>query len=147
MLFQAHTIHASPGARRKSKRVGRGNSSQKGTYSARGLKGQKARSGGKSGNRRRGFKPSLQKIPKIGGFHSLVSKPKTITLMTLNRKTITGELVTPDTLVEKGLLSTSHKRVKIVSSGKLDHPITIEGCAVSASAKVLIEKVGGEIKL
>ena len=147
MELQSHTMQSARGARRKTKRVGRGNSSQKGTYSARGMKGQKARSGGKGGNRRRGFKRSLQKIPKMGGFRSLAIKPETITLAMLHKKTSAGEHITPAVLVEKGLLSPSRKRVKIVTSGELGHALTIEGCGVSASAKALIEKVGGEVKL
>lgn len=147
MELQSHTMRSSVGARRKTKRIGRGNSSQKGTYSTRGMKGQKARSGGKSGNRRRGFKPSLQKIPKIGGFRSLATKPETLTLAMLNKHTTAGEHITPAVLIEKGLLSLSRKRVKIVMSGELNHALTIEGCGVSASAKTAIEKVGGQVKL
>ncbi|MFA6254919.1 MAG: hypothetical protein WC675_02675 [Patescibacteria group bacterium] len=49
-----HNLKVNKKARKKSKRVGRGNASGHGTYSTRGLKGQKSRSGGKGGLKRRG---------------------------------------------------------------------------------------------
>jgi len=57
------------------KRKGRGNASGKGTYASRGLKGQRARSGGRSGLKRRSLMRQLiKKTPKIGGFKSLRKK-------------------------------------------------------------------------
>ena len=47
-----HNLKVNKKAKRKVRRVGRGNASGSGTYSGRGLKGQKARSGGKSGLKR-----------------------------------------------------------------------------------------------
>ncbi|MCG2701107.1 50S ribosomal protein L15, partial [Candidatus Parcubacteria bacterium] len=46
MSLSLHTIKPAKGATKKRKRIGRGNASGTGTYSGRGLKGQKSRSGG-----------------------------------------------------------------------------------------------------
>ena len=74
MKIKLHNLTALPKTPRK-KRVGRGNASGKGTYASRGLKGQKARSGGRSGLRRRSLMQQLiKKTPKIGGFKSLKKK-------------------------------------------------------------------------
>lgn len=59
------------------KRVGRGNASGKGTYSGRGIKGQRARAGGRGGLKKRSIMRQLiKKTPKIGGFKSLKQKRK-----------------------------------------------------------------------
>lgn len=59
------------------KRVGRGNGSGKGTYSGRGIKGQRARAGGSGGLKKRSImKQLIKKTPKIGGFKSLNQKRK-----------------------------------------------------------------------
>ncbi|MBU2542674.1 50S ribosomal protein L15 [Patescibacteria group bacterium] len=146
MVLTPSTIKPAKNSKRKSKRVGRGNSSGKGTYSARGLKGQKSRSGGKSGNQRRGFKSSLQKIPKLRGFKSLDPKKETVTLSVLERAVKDGNLVNPAFLNKMGLISRPQNGVKIVATGKLTKKIEVRGCLVSKKAVELIEKVGGSVK-
>lgn len=145
MSLSAHTIKSAPGSRKTSKRVGRGNSSQKGTYSSRGMKGQKSRSGGKSGNKLRGFKASLQKIPKNRGFKSLIKPKETVTLSTLERITKVNDVVTPYSLEKIGVISSAKLGVKIVAKGELTHAINVNGCIASKNAAIIIEKAGGKL--
>ena len=145
MEIGAHTIK--PGNRRNlhSKRVGRGNGSGKGTYSARGLKGQKSRSGGRGGLQRRAFKQSLQKVPKLRGFKSSAVRPESVTLSMLERVFDAGAEVTPFILKEKGLISNARKGAKIVASGTLSKKIAVSGCTFSVKAAEMIEKAGGSL--
>lgn len=145
MAIGAHTIQPKHGSTHTSKRLGRGNGSQKGTYAGRGMKGQKARSGGKSGTSVRGFKQSLQKVPKLRGFTSMHPKAQTVTLATLERVGQTDVAVTPVFLKEAHVIKDTAHPVKIVSTGTLSKALTIIGCVATKSAIAAIEQVGGKI--
>lgn len=145
MALSAHTIQPHPKSHTSKKRVGRGNGSGKGTYSSRGLKGQRARSGGKGGVQRRGFKAALQKVPKLRGFHSLVNKKELVTLTTLERIVASGDVVTPAFLHKKGVVDAPKNGVKVVATGTLTKNITLKGCLVSKTGIAAIEKAGGSI--
>ncbi|MFH1946995.1 MAG: 50S ribosomal protein L15 [Candidatus Magasanikbacteria bacterium] len=146
MELSPSTIKPASKSKRKSKRLGRGNGSGKGTYSARGLKGQRSRSGGKSRNQIRAFKASLQKIPKLRGFKSLVSRKETVTLAELEKFANEKQVVNPAFLTKVGVISTPKNGVKIVARGELKKKLKIESCLASKNAVELIEKVGGSIK-
>jgi large subunit ribosomal protein L15 len=74
METKLHNLIASSRKSRKT-RKGRGNASGKGTYCSRGLKGQRSRSGGRAGLKKRSLMRQLvKKIPKIGGFRSRKKK-------------------------------------------------------------------------
>ena len=143
-MTQAHTIQTSRTTQKK-KRVGRGNASGKGTYSARGMKGQRARSGGKRGTKRRGFKQALQKVPKLRGFKSIAARPQTVKLADLERACDAGAAVTPWTLKKAGVARDPKNGIKIVASGTLSKKLMIEGCLATKSAVAAIEKAGGSI--
>lgn len=131
---------------KKRKRVGRGG--KRGTYSGRGIKGQKSRAGGR-------FKPIirslLKKYPKLRGykFKSLIEKPVIINIETLEKKFKSGEKINPQILLERNLIRRMKGRipeVKILAQGKLTKVLVIEGCQFSKKAKEIIEKAGGQIK-
>lgn len=145
MTLTTQTIGPGAGARRKSKRVGRGNASQKGTYSSRGLKGQRSRSGGKSGLARLGFKSRLQKVPKLRGFKSDKIKPETVTLSRLSQVCTDGGTITPALLKKLGAVHRPERGVKIVATGAIDKALNISGCLASKKAAEHIEKAGGTI--
>lgn len=147
MSLRPETIQPAKGSKRTSKRLGRGNGSTKGTYAGRGLKGQRARSGGKSKTQLRGFRKSLQKVPKLRGFKSLVPKKEVVTLSTLNRIFADGEHVTPWTLEKKGVVDHPSRGVKVVATGTLSKKLTVTECAASAGAVEAIQKAGGTITL
>lgn len=144
-MIQANTVQSTKDAKRKKKRVGRGNASQKGTTAGRGMKGQRARSGGKSKTAIRGFRAALQKVPKLRGFNSIKAKKETVTLETLSRICADGEVVTPFTLEEKGVIASADNGVKVVATGAIDKKVNLSGCHVSKGAADAITKVGGSV--
>lgn len=145
MTLSAHTIQSAHGSRHKSKRLGRGNASGKGTMSGRGGKGQTARSGGGRRSYLRAFKPSLLKVPKLRGFNSFKPRPEIVTVSALNRIAVDGVLITPAWLKGKGVIGSTETGVKIIGKAEIAKKLTIEGCLASKGAAAAIEKAGGTI--
>ncbi len=145
MALAPHTLKPHTHKKSPAKRVGRGNASGKGTYSARGLKGQKARSGGRGGLKVKGFRPSLLKIPKLRGFHSFKVKPAVVSLKTLARVTMAEAKVTPAFLLKRGVVASTKYGVKFIGAGPFPHAISVSRCFASKAAAAAIEKAGGKI--
>jgi len=133
------------------KRIGRGG--KRGTYSGKGNKGQKARSGGSIPPGFEGQDTTLvQRSPKIRGFVSPNLPNIEISLDVLEKHFKSGDKVTPLVLKEKKIIKLSKRsrarkvaRVKILANGKITKKLIIEGCFVSKSAREAIEKAGGNI--
>lgn len=146
--MELHTLKAFRGSRKKAKRIGRGLGSSHGTYSTRGMKGQRSRSGGSKGLKQKGMKQLLLRIPKLSGFKSLHKKDTVVNLDALQRLFKDGETVTPVTLIKKSGITVPKQgmpAVKILSIGSLTKKLTIMHCRVSDSAKKKIEAAGGTI--
>jgi len=105
MSLSLHTIKPAKGSTKKRKRVGRGNASGHGTYSTRGIKGQKARSG-VSNLKRLGMKMTLMRTPKKRGFKSLKPKDQVLNLTDINKNFKDGDTINPKILLKKGLIDT-----------------------------------------
>ncbi|HAM88177.1 MAG: LSU ribosomal protein L15p (L27Ae) [Candidatus Falkowbacteria bacterium GW2011_GWC2_38_22] len=145
MSLSQHKIKAESGSQKSKKRVGRGNASGHGTYSTRGLKGQKSRSG-VSNLKRLGMRQLLLKTPKKRGFTSLQEKSPIVGLDNINLAYKDGETVTVKDLFEKGLIATPKLGAKILGNGQLTvSNLTFEGTKVSKSAKEQIDKTKGKI--
>ena len=142
--------------RKDRKRVGRGPGSGKGKFSGRGVKGQKSRSG--SHKMRSGFEggqmPIYMRIGKLRGSTSKDAMPvgpfrtetAPINLRDLDRFE-SGDVVTPESLVEKRLLKNTKIDVKLLGTGEVSKKLTIRVHAISASAREKIEAAGGTIEL
>jgi large subunit ribosomal protein L15 len=144
-LVKQNSIAPAPGSRHASKRVGRGNGSGHGTYSGRGCKGQKSRSGDKV---RPGFEggqlPLIKRLPRKRGFTNIFrTEYSTVNLSELN-KFESGAEVTPEVMKASGIIKTLAKPVKILADGALDHPLTVKANKFSASARAKIEAAGGK---
>ncbi|PKM89118.1 50S ribosomal protein L15 [Candidatus Falkowbacteria bacterium HGW-Falkowbacteria-2] len=133
-MLSLNNIKRSVGATSKRKRVGRGNSSGHGTYSTRGLKGQKSRSG-VSGLKRLGMRQQLLQTPKSRGFRSLQPKNQVVSISAINSNFKDGELVSPESLYEKDLIKNAGKPVKILGKQKLTVKAKFEGVAMSETVK------------
>lgn len=129
---------------KKKKRVGRGNASGSGNYSTRGMKGQRSRSGGKSGLAIRSIKSYLLRIPKVRGFKSYKRDMSTVNLYEIEANFNTGDKITAKELLQKGLISTTANGLKVLSDGKLTKNFVIEANAFSKSAEEKITKAGGQ---
>lgn len=144
MSLTLHTIKPFPKSKKRSRRVGRGLGSR-GTYSGRGQKGQRARSGGRKGLKLKGIKKMLLGIPKVRGFKSFYPKMKVVNISDLDKNFKDGDKVTPETLRKVGMIDKIRAGVKILGDGELSKKLEVEGCAVSSRAKEKIEKAGGKI--
>ncbi|PIR96464.1 MAG: 50S ribosomal protein L15 [Candidatus Doudnabacteria bacterium CG10_big_fil_rev_8_21_14_0_10_42_18] len=143
-MLKLHELKRHPGASRKRKVVGRGLSSGHGTYSTRGAKGQKARTGhsklpaGFEGGRQ----PLIRQLPKSRGFRSLTGKAAVVSLTKLNVFK-DGDTVNLIALKKKGLINKNAKAAKILK-GEIKKSLTIS-IPASASVKMAVEKAGGKI--
>lgn len=128
------------------KRVGRGLGSGSGTYSGRGIKGQKARTGGSI---RPGFEggrmPFIRQIPKARGFKSIHQKPATLDLQKVAAAFASESLVSPRELLARGFIESAKQPVKIVGKNADEKKLTFQNLALSAGAKAAIEAAGGKI--
>lgn len=128
--------------RKKRKTIGRGG--KRGTYSGKGNKGQKARSGGNVDPLFEGGRSSLvERLKKVRGFKSPHAKKVNINLNDLERNFENGEKVDVKSLIEKGLIDRIEAKngVKILGTGKLGKKITVDKeISMSQSAKKVIEK-------
>ncbi|MBT3412524.1 MAG: 50S ribosomal protein L15 [Candidatus Jacksonbacteria bacterium] len=146
MALSLHTIQPNKGSRKKSKRVGRGNASGAGTFSGRGMKGQRSRTGGKGGLRKRAITQQfLSKIPKLKGFNSLNTPYDVVNLDDIDAAFKEADTVTKGLLIKKGLVNKNTIGVKCLGRGTIAKPLTIKLDAVSESAKEKIEKAGGSV--
>jgi large subunit ribosomal protein L15 len=143
---------ASP--RKDRKRVGRGLGSGKGRYSGRGIKGQKARSG--SHKMRAGFEggqmPIYMRLGKQRGSYSkdaMPIGPHRTSTVPVNVRDLDrfdeGAEVTPETLVQIGLIRNTRVDVKILGHGDLKKKLTVTAHFFSASAREKIEGAGGSV--
>lgn len=138
-MLSLHSITKTRGSAQKRKRVGRGNSSGRGTYSTRGLKGQKSRSG-VSGLKRMGMKKQLMQIPKSRGFKSLNPKNQIVTVKAINNNFKDGETVNPEILLTKKLISSDKKPVKILGKEPLTVKVKFVGVKLNATLMEELKK-------
>jgi large subunit ribosomal protein L15 len=146
--------------RKLTKRVGRGG--KKGTYSGKGMKGQKSRSGGGIKLGFRGGDNRLwQLFPKLRGaskkpggprphpkhrYFQLRHKKPTVLGLDYFNKFNDNDSVTPELLFERGHIDKNKAGVKVLNNGELRKKINFEGFVFSKSAKDKITKAGGKIK-
>ncbi len=138
-----HNLTGAPGARRRRKRVGRGEASGWGKTAGRGHKGQHARSG--SGYRptfEGGQMPLIRRLPKRGFNHPSKTVYHVVNIGALNEFD-EGTEVTPDMLARVGLARGRSDGVKILGGGELKKKLVVRAHAFSASARAKIEAAGG----
>ncbi len=149
MTIGAQELHPNRGATHLKKRVGRGNSSGHGTYSGRGLKGQKSRSGK---NVRLSFEggqmPLARKLHVLRGFSNarfkVVYQPVNVSEL---ERFEAGAVVTPEALKAAGILKHLREPVKVLGEGELTRKLTVTAHRFSEAAKAKIESAGGTATL
>jgi large subunit ribosomal protein L15 len=142
-----HNLTINKKAKKKAKRVGRGNASGHGSYSTRGLKGQRARSGGRRGLKRFAMAIQLRSKPKIGGFRSPYDKLEVVNLLQLEKCFENGEIINAKKLIAKNLINNGKSGVKILGEGKLTKKFNVFAESFSESAKQAIIKAGGKAEI
>jgi len=130
---------------KSKRRVGRGG--KRGTYSGKGMKGQKSRAGRKM---RPELRDIIKKIPKKRGYSAptIEIKPQVVNLADIEAIFPEGKKVTPAELFSLKLVRKVNGKlptVKILGKGEIKKKIEVLNCSVSASAREKIEKAGGSI--
>jgi large subunit ribosomal protein L15 len=141
-------ILKSKGARRRSKRVGRGIGSGKGGHTVgKGMKGQKSRKGSKfTPGFEGGQVPLYKRLPQIGGFKNSRSKQVGVINLSVLSRFKDGDKITPQKIIDLGVITRLPKDgIKILAGGKLDKKLILSGFVYSESAKEKIKKSGSEI--
>ena len=144
-------LHNLTSIQKRAQRIGRGG--KRGSYSGRGVKGQKSRAG-------RRIRPAerdlIIRLPKLRGFRN---KPKSEISKVFNLETISSSLtsmpgvkkeivITKEFLKTAGILGKKFKgKVKILGTGGISFPVSVKGIQVSESARKKIEKAGGKVEL
>ncbi|OQA70577.1 MAG: 50S ribosomal protein L15 [Parcubacteria group bacterium ADurb.Bin247] len=142
--MQLHDLK--PTKSKSKKRVGRGG--KRGTYSGRGMKGQKSRAGHKKAPVVREL---LKKYHKLRGykFNSINEKPAIVNVSDIEKLFNSGDVITPEALLEKNLIrksSGSLPKVKVLGNGNITKKVTLKECISSKQAAQKIESAGGSVK-
>jgi large subunit ribosomal protein L15 len=142
--MKEHDLKPSPGSHKKKKRIGRGNASQ-GTYSGKGVKGQKARSGkGIRPTFEGGQLPLVKALPTQRGFRNPFRKEYSPVNIDRLISFPAGSEVSPSSLLQAGIVKgKKNMQVKILGSGDLDRALTISAHKFSRIAREKIEAAGG----
>jgi len=127
--------------------VGRGDGSR-GTYSGRGLKGQKSRSGY---SRKPGFEggqlPLIKRLPRKRGFTNIFRIEYTIVSLDKLNVFSAGSEVTAEKLLAAGMVKSTRKPIKILADGQIKHALVVKVNKYSATAKAQIEAAGGQAEV
>ncbi|KAA1301630.1 MAG: 50S ribosomal protein L15 [SAR202 cluster bacterium] len=147
--MQNHTLSSAGSKTRKRKRIGRGDASGNGSYSGKGMKGQKSRSGG---GVRPGFEggqlPLIKRLPSLRGFTNIFkTQYHAVNLDTILKMYPNGGDVSPGTLVETGVLKDQKLPLKVLGRGEINVNLKVSAHKFTKSAKEKIETAGGTIQV
>jgi large subunit ribosomal protein L15 len=139
-----HEINQNVETHKKPTRVGRGLGSGQGKTAGKGHKGQRARAGWKSSPVfQGGGMPLVRRVPKRGFTNSFALRVVAVNVGDIDAAFESGDSVTPDALIERGLIKLRHDLIKVLGDGELTKKLSISAHRFSASAKEKIEKAGG----
>jgi len=145
--MQQHDLKPPADAKHKRKRVGRGDGSGHGSYSGRGCKGQKSRSGG---GVRLGFEggqlPLIKRLPRKRGFVNIFKTEYSIVNVGDLKVFSPNAEITPKELLEVGLIKSFKHPVKILGDGDIDRPLVVKANKFSAAAENKIVAAGGKVE-
>lgn len=134
--------------RKARKRVGRGESSGLGKTAGKGSNGQKSRAGGGT---KPGFEggqmPIIRRTPKRGFSNYPFKKEYAIINLDVLNRFEEGTVVTPELLLETGLVSKLLDGLKVLGNGNLEKKISVEAHKVSKSAQKAVEEKGGSVEI
>jgi large subunit ribosomal protein L15 len=142
-----HNLKPPAGATHKRKRVGRGDGSGHGSYSGKGCKGQKSRSGG---GVRLGFEGGqlalIKRLPRKRGFVNIFKTEYSIVNVGELKAFSANAEITPKELLDIGLIKSFKFPVKILGDGKIDRPLVVKANKFSAAAEKKIVAAGGKVE-
>jgi large subunit ribosomal protein L15 len=138
-------LKPSQGSRKKSKRVGRGPGSGSGKTASKGHKGQKARSGGVKGPGFEGGQMPLQRRLPKRGFTNIFRKEYAV--VNLRDLAALSGTITPETMMEQGLVRNPKDGIKVLGVGELKSGIIVRAHKFSKSAVDKIQAAGGKAEV
>lgn len=145
--MRLNELSPAPGARKKRKRIGKGEGSGLGKTAGRGHKGSNSRSGG---GVRPGFEggqmPLQRRLPKRG-FTNIFKKRIAIVNLGDLKRFEKDSVVDEVALVKAGLVKGKRDGIKILGNGDLDSALTVRVNHISRSAKIKIEQCGGTVEV
>lgn len=149
-MLTLKNLKSPKGAHKNIKRIGRGQGSGQGTQAGKGHKGQKARNGG---GIRLGFEggqmPLYRRLPKVGFSNAPFKTIYSVINLEKLAEKFNGEVVSRESLIDKGYLSGQNKHlpIKILAKGDFNKALTFKGIEkFSAKALELIKKAGGKVE-
>lgn len=148
--MKLNELRDNPGARKTSKRLGRGVGSGKGKTCGRGVKGQTARTGVSINGFEGGQMPIYRRLPKRG-FNNPSRKDYVVVNIGQLQTAIddgridTAAPITAETIKNAGLVSNARDGVRLLAKGALTAKVTIEVSGASAAAKAAVEQAGGTV--
>jgi large subunit ribosomal protein L15 len=143
--MKLHDLRPEAGAKKKRKRVGRGIAAGQGKTAGRGMKGQKARSGGGKGIYFEGGQlPLARRLPYKRGFTNIRKVYyKTVNLKQLDEFDFEGEDVTPEVMAAIGLIKKPTDPVVVLGDGEVGSALNVKAHRFSKTAREKIEAAGG----
>lgn len=145
--MRLHDLRPAEGSTKSKKRVGRGTGSGLGTTAGRGMNGQNSRSGG---GVRPGFEggqmPLFRRIPKRG-FNNKFKKEWTIVNVELLNGFENGTEITPELLLEAGIIKKLNYGIKVLGDGELNKKLVVKANKFTQSAISKIEAAGGKAEV
>lgn len=145
--MKLHELRPNPGSTKNRKRLGRGTATGQGKTAGKGQGGQNSRSGG---GVRPGFEggqmPLYRRLPKRGFTNIFAKKYAIVNIEQLNRFEDNVE-VTPELLLETGVIKKTYDGVKILGNGELSKKLTVKAQKFSKSAIEKIEATGGKVEV
>jgi len=142
-----HNLKPPAGATHKRKRVGRGDGSGHGSYSGRGCKGQKSRSGG---GVRLGFEGGqlalIKRLPRKRGFTNIFKTEYSIVNVGELKAFSPNSEITSKELLGNGLIKSFKYPVKILGGGDIDRPLVVKAHKFSTAAEKKIVAAGGKVE-
>ncbi len=144
--MKQNELKPSLGAKRRRKRVGRGDGSGHGTYAGRGCKGQKSRSGG---GVRLGFEggqlPLIKRLPRKRGFTNIFKTEYNVVNVSKLDIFPPASEVNPEELLRVGLINSLSRPTKILGGGDIQHALSVKADKCSAAAERKIVAAGGKV--
>lgn len=146
--MKLHELGPNPGANRKKTRVGRGISAGKGKTAGRGTKGYGARRGGGGKLYRQGGNlPFFRSLPFKRGFINHFRTEYVEVNVAKLAQFSAGAEVTPDVLVEAGVVRDLTLPVVLLAQGNLNHALTVKVHRASKAAVAKVEAAGGKVEI
>ena len=148
--MKLNELRDNPGARHKSKRVGRGIGSGRGKTAGRGNNGQKSRSGVAIKGFEGGQMPLYRRLPKRGFNNIFAKRFQVVNLGRLQTAIDTGKLdagkpIGTAELIASGVVRRARDGVRLLGKGELTTIVDITVAGASASAVEAVEAAGGKV--